>query len=99
MTEEAGNAFSAGNNRTCSNGGSGEDRGGNSMPQQRARFPQKNPYIIDMDRNNRNCYVCGRFGHMMRHCRNRRTGMNRRMEVEQDNSSNLNGKGGLGSSN
>jgi len=67
-------------------------------PQQRAGFPQRNPYAMDVDRReNRNCYTCERFGHLARHCRNRRIGMNRRMEVEQDN--NLNGKRGLGSPN
>jgi len=53
---------------------------------------------MDVDRReNRNCYTCGRFGHLTRNCRNRRMGMNRRIEVDQDN--NLNGEGGLGSPN
>ena len=65
-----------------------------ATPQQRAGFPQRNPYAMDVDRrDNRMCYACGGFGHMARFCRNR--GMaNRRMEVEQDNH-NLNGEGGL----
>jgi len=42
-------------------------------------------YAMDMNRNSRNCYTCGGFGHLAKNCRNRRTGMNRRMEVEQDN--------------
>ena len=67
-------------------------------PQQRARFPQRNPYAMDVDRReNRNCYACGGFGHLARNCRNRMT--NRRMEIDQDNNSNLNGEGGLGSPN
>jgi len=67
-------------------------------PQQRTGF--RNPYVMDVDRReNRNCYACGGFGHLARNCRNRRMGMNRRMEVEQDNNSNLNGEGGLGSTN
>jgi len=67
--------------------------------QQRAGFPQRNPYAMDVDRReNRNCYACRGFGHLARNCRNR-VGMNRKMEVEQDSNSNLNGKGGLGSSN
>jgi len=50
-------------------------------------------------RENRNCYVCGRFGHLARNYKNRETGMNRRIEVDQDNNSNLNREGGLGSPN
>jgi len=66
--------------------------------QQRAGFPQRNPYTMDVDRReNRNCYACGRFGHMAKFCRNRRM-VNRRVEMDQDNS-NLNGEGGLGSPN
>jgi len=67
-------------------------------PQQRVGFPQRNPYTMDIDRSRRNCYACRRFGHMAKYCRNRGIGMNRRMETE-DNSSNLNRKGGLGSPN
>jgi len=62
-------------------------------PQQRAGFAQRNPYAMDVDRE-RNCYACGGFGYLARHCRNRRMGMNRRMEIEGDNS-NLKGDGGL----
>jgi len=64
-------------------------------PQQRAGFPQRNPYTMDVNRReNRNCYACGDFGHLARNYRNRGMRMNRRMEVEQDNS-NLNEDGGL----
>jgi len=48
---------------------------------------------MDVDRNNRNCYACGGFGHIARYCRNRGVGMNRRMETEDNN--NLNGDKGL----
>ena len=69
-------------------------------PQQRAGFPQRNTYAIDMDRReNRNCYTCRGFGHLARNCRNRGIGMNKRMKVDQDTNSNLNGEGGLGSPN
>jgi len=68
-------------------------------PQQRAGFPQRNPYAMDVDkRENRNCYAYGGFGHLARNCRNR-MGMNRRIEVDQDSNSNLNGEGGLESPN
>jgi len=70
-----------------------------ATPQQRAEFPQRNPYAMDVDkRENRNCYACGGFGYLARNCRNRRI-MNRRMEVDQDSNGNLNGEGGLGSPN
>jgi len=67
--------------------------------QQRAGFPQRNLYTMDVDRReNRNCYACRGFGHLAKNCRNR-VGMNRKIEVEQDSNSNLNGEGGLGSPN
>jgi len=41
---------------------------------------------MDVDRReNRNCYVCGGFGHLARNCRNRGIGMNRKIEMEQNN--------------
>jgi len=63
------------------------------LSQQRAGFAQRNPYAMDMDRNNRNYYACGRFGHITRHYRNRGANVNRRMETEDNN--NLNRNGGL----
>jgi len=54
-------------------------------PQQRVEFPQRNPYAMDMDKNNWNCYAYGGFRHLARNCRNRITGINRRIEVKQDN--------------
>ena len=68
--------------------------------QQGAGPPQRNLYAMDVDRReNRNCYICGGFEHLARNYRNRGTGMNRRMEVDQDTNSNLNGEGSLGSPN
>ena len=32
--------------------------------------PRRDPLAMDIDRG-RNCYACGGFGHMARHCRNR----------------------------
>jgi len=45
--------------------------------------PRRDPYAMEVDRG-RNCYACGDFGHMARHCRNRgqrgRVVDNRRVE-------------------
>jgi len=45
--------------------------------------PRRDPFAMEMDRG-RNCYACGGFGHMARHCRNRgqrgRIADNRRVE-------------------
>ena len=27
-------------------------------------------YVMEMDQENRNCHNCGRFGYMVKHCRN-----------------------------
>jgi len=68
--------------------------------QQRTGFPPRSPYTMDIDRReNMNCYTCGGFGHLARNCKNREMGMNRRIEVDQNNNSNLNGKGSLESPN
>jgi len=32
--------------------------------------PRRDPFAMEVDRG-RNCYACGGFGHMARHCRNR----------------------------
>jgi len=34
---------------------------------------RQDPYAMEVDRG-RNCYACGGFGHMARHCRNRGRG-------------------------
>jgi len=45
--------------------------------------PRRDPFAMDIDRG-RNCYACGGFGHMARHCRNRgqrgRVADNKRVE-------------------
>jgi len=45
--------------------------------------PRTDPFAMEVDRG-RNCYACGGFGHMARHCRNRgrggRVAENRRVE-------------------
>jgi len=51
---------------------------------QGARVPPRwDPFAMEVDRG-RNCYACGGFGHMARHCRNQgqrgRVGDNRRVE-------------------
>jgi len=43
-------------------------------PNQRIGLAQCNPYAINVDQGNRNCFNCGRFGYMARNCRNKRTG-------------------------
>ena len=57
---------------------------------------------MEMNRNNRNCYSCGSFGHLDRNCRNRRTenriGEGRRLEYGSngnDGQNNLKGEGDL----
>ena len=45
--------------------------------------PRRDPFAMEIDRG-RNCFACGGFGHMTRHCRNRgqrgRVVENRRVE-------------------
>ena len=38
--------------------------------QSRGVPPRRDPFAMEVDRG-RNCYACGGFGHMARHCRNR----------------------------
>jgi len=45
--------------------------------------PRRDPFAMEVDRG-RNCFACGGFGHIARHCRNRgtrgRVAENRRVE-------------------
>ena len=45
--------------------------------------PRRDPFAMEIDRG-RNCFACGGFGHMARHCRNRgqggRVAENRKVE-------------------
>jgi len=66
--------------------------------------PRQDPFAMEIDRR-RNCYTCGGFGHMARHCRNRGRGRpmdGRRVEygegrIEEtlDNANNLKGRENL----
>ena len=52
-------------------------------------FAPYNPYTMDMDRNNRNYYNCGKFRHLARNCKNKETGdrirKGRRLKYESEN--------------
>ena len=50
---------------------------GSGVGQSAGISPRRDPYAMEVDRE-RNCYACGGFGHMARHCRNR--GQGRPME-------------------
>ena len=66
--------------------------------------PRRDPFAMEVDRG-RNCFACGGFGHMARHCRNRGRGRpmeGRRVEYSGgqikeilDNTNNLKGEGNL----
>ena len=60
-------------------------RAGAGVGQSMGAPPRRNPYAIEVDRG-RNCYACGGFGHMARHCRNwgrRRVAEGRRLEYQE----------------
>jgi len=52
-------------------------------------FAPHNPYVMEVDHRNRNCYNCRCFGYLARNCRNRRTedkiGEERRLEYKNKN--------------
>jgi len=95
-----------GDNRACSNGGSGKDRCSNDTSSVESRGTQRNPYTMDVDRReNKNCYNCGGFRYLARNYKNRRIenkigegkrleyGRNERQErMEGENGENLNGE-------
>ena len=74
-----------------------------TRPQQTgAGFLARNPYTMEIDKSNRNCYSCGGFGHLARNYNNRRirnrTGEGRRMNIGEqrgNGQNNLNGEGDL----
>jgi len=83
LAKEAEDTSTAGSHRACSNGRSGRTNVVMANPQQKAGFPQRNSYAMDVDRrDNRNCYACGRYRHLARNCRNRGMGMNRRIKID-----------------
>jgi len=41
--------------------------------QEMGALPRRDPFAMEVDRG-RNCYACGGFGHMARHCRNKGRG-------------------------
>ena len=53
----------------------------------RVRLAQRNPYAMDVDQENKNCFNCRRFGYIARNCRNKGTGnrieKGRRLEYGQ----------------
>ena len=76
------------------------------LQQQETGFPLRNPYAMEVDRSNKNCYNYGGFRHLVRHCSNRGTGNRigegrrleyegQRREEEGKGPSNLNEKGNL----
>jgi len=72
-------------------------------PNQRAGFAQCNPYAMDVNRENRNCYNHEEFGHLSRNCRDRgtenRIRKGRRLEYKQNNGQRLTIKGNNGQNN
>jgi len=46
---------------------------GQEAGQSMGTLPRRDLYAMEVDRG-RNCYACGGFGHMARHCRNRGRG-------------------------
>jgi len=55
------------------------------LNQQTVFVPQQDPCAIEIDHKNRNCYNCGEFGHMAKHCRNSEIGgRGRRLEYRKN---------------
>ena len=92
VAEEATIAL-AGDNRACSNGGCGENECSGREGTEAGVPPRQDPFAMDID-HGRNCYACGGFGHMARHCRNRgqreRVAEERRLEYREGRIEGLN---------
>ena len=69
MAEEA-TIASAGDTGACSDGGGRKDECGSREGTGGRGSSKTGPLAMDIDRG-RNCFACGGFGHMARHCRNR----------------------------
>ena len=68
---EKATAFSAGDNRACSDGGNRKDKHSSCK---KVGVPlRQDSYTMEIDKG-RNCYACGGFGYISRHCRNRERG-------------------------
>ena len=67
--------------RTCSDKGSKKTNIVIVCPNQQTMFVLYNPYTIEVDHRNRNCYNCGTFGHLAKNYRNR--GVRNRIEKER----------------
>ena len=56
---------------------------------QQTEFAPYNLYTMEIDRRNRNCYNCRRFGHLVRNYKNKRIGgrigKDRRLEYRNKN--------------
>ena len=81
MTEKAGSFLATGATEPAPMEGVKRTNAVITCSNQRAEFVPCNPYAIDVDRGNCNCYNCRGFGHLVRNYRNR--GMKNRSRKER----------------